>query len=156
HARHARAKLLLIGDGGERERLAAMAEAFGLNGSVRFLGVRRDIPELLGTCDVVALASTREGLPMVLLEAMAASKPVVATRVGSVPTVVVDGHTGLLVPPGNVETLAEALEALFADREKRQRLAKQAFEVVRSHYSFDRTLDQYQVVYETALMGGRH
>jgi len=154
HERNPRARLLLIGEGGERERLTATAEALGLNGSVRFLGVRGDIPELFASCDVVTLASSREGLPMVLLEAMAAGKAVVATGVGGVPEVIQDGRTGLLVRPGDAEAMAEALEGLIADREKRQSLAAKALEVVQSRYSFERTLKEYETVYEAVLSGG--
>jgi glycosyltransferase involved in cell wall biosynthesis len=154
-ARNRRARLLLIGDGGERERLVAMAQAFGLNGSVRFLGIRSDIPELLKTCDMTVLASSQEGLPIALLEAMAAGKPVVATRVGSVPQVVQDGLTGLLVPPGDAAALAEALETLVADHLTRRRLAERAFKLVGSHYRFDRTLKQYEEVFDAVLSRGR-
>jgi glycosyltransferase involved in cell wall biosynthesis len=150
-ARNRRVRLLLIGDGGERERLVSMAQAFGLNGSVRFLGIRSDIPELLRTCDMAVLASSQEGLPIALLEAMAAGKPVVATRVGSVPQVVQDGLTGLLVLPGDAAALAEALETLIADHQTRRRLAERAFELVGAHFSFDRTLKQYAEVFDAVL-----
>lgn len=151
--RNRHARLLFVGDGGERERLAATADALGLNGAARFLGVRHDVPELLATCDVVTLASTCEGLPLVLLEAMAACKPVVATQVGAVPEVVREGQTGLLVPPGDAAALAESLESLVRDEGTRRRLGTQAYQLVQSDYSFDRTLEQYEAVYKAAMTG---
>ena len=151
HTRQPFARLLLIGDGSEREKLQSMAHQLGLNGSVRFLGVRTDIPELLATCDLTTLASAREGLPMAILEAMAAGRPVVATRVGSVSELVRDEETGLLIPPGDPEALAEALQTMIADSRKRQQFAAKAFEVVRARYSFDRTLEQYDSLYTAVL-----
>ncbi len=148
-----KAKLLLIGDGGERTQLMARARSLGLNGSVRFLGVRRDIPELLAACDVVAVPSNREGLPMVLLEAMAASKPVVATKVGSIPRVVVEGRTGLLVPAAESEALADTLLRLLYDPSQRQRMGREGVAIVKAHYSFDRTLEQYKNLYAQAMGG---
>jgi glycosyltransferase involved in cell wall biosynthesis len=153
--RQPQARLLLIGDGGERSRLAAQAEALGVNGSVRFLGSRADVPRLLAACDVVTLASICEGLPLSILEAMAAGKPVVATRVGCVPQVVQDGLTGLLVPPGDAAALAESLESLVRDEGTRRRLGMQACRLMQSGYSFARTLEQYEAVYETAMTGRR-
>jgi glycosyltransferase involved in cell wall biosynthesis len=144
-------RLLLMGDGGERERLLAIAQALGLNGSIKFLGIRGDIPELLGTCNLVALASSREGLPIALLEAMAAGKPVVATRVGSVPELVKDGQTGVLVPPGDVDAMVSALHGLISDPDKSQRFGKQALAVVQARYSFKQTLEQYDAVYRAVL-----
>jgi glycosyltransferase involved in cell wall biosynthesis len=143
--------LLLIGDGGERSLLMRQAEELGLNGSVRFLGARADVPELLSSCDIVALPSRREGLPMAILEAMAAGKPVVATAVGSVPSVVQDGHTGLLVRPNDVEALATALERLINDREQCRRLGNAARELIRAQYSFSETLAHYETLYGRAL-----
>jgi len=153
--RQPQTRLLLVGEGGERSRLEAQAGALGLNGSVRFLGARADVPRLLAACDVVTLASTCEGLPLSILEAMAAGKPVVATRVGCVPQVVHDGLTGLLVPPGDAAALAESLESLVRNQGTRRRLGMQACQLMQSGYSFDRTLEQYEAVYETAMTGGR-
>ena len=154
HARLPQTRLLLIGDGSERRRLTMMVDSYGLNGAVRFLGMQGEIPELLATCDLVTLASFNEGLPMAALEAMAAGKPVVATRVGDVPAVVEDGKTGLLVPSGDVGALAGALAALIADQKKRQWFGSQAIEVVKTRYSFDRTLEQYEEVYAQVMSRG--
>jgi glycosyltransferase involved in cell wall biosynthesis len=147
------AKLLIAGDGGERERLRSTSGRLGLNGSVHFLGTRSDIPEVLATCNVVALPSIHEGLPMALLEAMAAGKAVVATRVGAIPDVVRDGRSGLLVPPGNVTSFAQALSFLIGDQNKRQEMGVEAHKVVKESYSFNRMIESYEALYQSVLSG---
>jgi glycosyltransferase involved in cell wall biosynthesis len=152
HARAPHARLLLIGEGSERDALTAKVGTLNLNGSVQFLGVRSDIPALLATSDVVTLASFREGLPMALLEAMAAGKPVVATRVGSIPDVIKDGRSGLLFPSGDTNELAQALHIMVGDAQKRREFGAEGFKSVQSGYSFDRTLELYHQVYTQALL----
>lgn len=109
------AVLLLVGDGREREPLQALATSLGLRQRVRFLGTRRDLPLLYAAMDVFALPSRWEGMPLALIEAMAAAIPVVATPVGGVPSVVEDGATGHLVPAEDVEALAAALAGALRD-----------------------------------------
>lgn len=145
------ARLLLVGDGEERSALMGMAESWNCNGAIRFLGSREDIPQLLTTCDVVALASYHEGQPMALLEAMAARRPVIATAVGGVPDLVRHGKTGLLVPPGDAPALAKALGMLLLDEGLRGRLATEAYGEVQERFSFAQTLEQYEAVYTAAL-----
>jgi glycosyltransferase involved in cell wall biosynthesis len=108
-------RALVAGDGPDRELIPAAAP-------LELLGERDDVPDLLAAADVFVLSSRSEGLPISILEAMAAGLPVVATRVGGVPELVVDGETGLLVPPGDARALAAALRTLLGDRELRLRL----------------------------------
>ena len=89
--------------------MRALADLIGVDGAVRWLGVRGDMSRLLAACDVVALASDWEGFGLALLEAMAAARPVVATAVGGVPEVVRDGESGILVEAGDTSAFAEAL-----------------------------------------------
>ena len=147
------AKLLIAGDGAEREQLTKTAGYLGLNGSVQFLGTRKDIPEVLATCDVIALPSIAEGLPMALLEAMAAEKGVVATKVGAIPEVILDGRSGILVPPGSAALLAEALSVLIGEPSKRQEMAAEAYRVVQERYSFNHMLQMYDSLYQSVLLG---
>jgi glycosyltransferase involved in cell wall biosynthesis len=98
------------------------SEAWRTGASVVFAGYREDVPALIEGCDVFCLPSHAEGLPLVLLEAMARGKPVVATAVGGTPELVVDGETGLLVPPGDVGALAAALGTLLRDPVRASRL----------------------------------
>jgi glycosyltransferase involved in cell wall biosynthesis len=115
-------ELLIVGDGPDRPRLEAEIERVGLDGRVRLAGERADVPDLLAGADVFVLSSASEGMPISVLEAMAAGLPVVASRVGGVPELVADGETGLLVPPGDSEALAQALRGLLADARLRHRL----------------------------------
>jgi glycosyltransferase involved in cell wall biosynthesis len=110
HAREPRLRGVIAGDGAELERVRSLAAASP--DVVRVLGERDDVPDLIGAADVVCLTSAFEGLPITVLEAMALSRPLVATRVGGIPDAVADGRTGKLVPPGDVDAFADALVAL--------------------------------------------
>lgn len=107
----------------ERE-LESLAAAVGVRDRVVLAGYRSDVAALLAAADVFVLPSRVEGLPLTVLEAMAAARPVVATRVGGTPEAVVDGETGLLVPPGDVEALAAALDSLLGDSDLARRLGE--------------------------------
>ena len=113
-------RALVVGDGPDRERIAAAARPLGA--AVQLLGERGDVRELLADADVFVLSSRSEGLPISILEAMAAGLPVVASRVGGVVEIVVDAETGYLVPPGDEGALAAAIERLLADSSLRRRL----------------------------------
>ena len=120
------ALFVLAGDGPERRTLEEMTQALGLKERVRFLGHRQDIPQLLASCDLFALPSLYEGLPLSVLEAMAAGKPVIATAIGGTDEAISDGVTGLLVPPANPEKLAAAISRLLSDRQLATTLATAA------------------------------
>ncbi|MGL4239267.1 glycosyltransferase family 4 protein [Tabrizicola sp.] len=107
------AKFLVIGDGPLRAELEAEAQALGLGSRLQFTGNRSDMVATLTDIDALVLSSAWEGLPMVLLEAMAAARPVVATAVGEIPQVLRHGVDGLVVPPSQPERLAEAMETLL-------------------------------------------
>jgi glycosyltransferase involved in cell wall biosynthesis len=108
-----------------------------LGGRVVFAGYRDDVPALLAGCDVFCLPSTLEGLPLVVLEAMAQGKPVVASAVGGTPELVVDGETGLLVPPGDEEALADALDTLMRDPDRARRMGEAGLARVRAEFDAD-------------------
>lgn len=105
--------LVVFGDGPMLEDARAEAERAGLDGRVRFAGLRRDVPDLLHAADVAVLSSSTEGLPRAVVEALAAGVPVVATDVGGVREVVRDGCTGMLVPVGDAEAMARAIDAVI-------------------------------------------
>jgi len=115
-----------------------------LPATVRFLGTRADVPELLALMDVLVLTSHMEANPICLLEAMACQKPVVATRVGSVPEIVADGITGYLVEPGNAQQIAEAIVQLLSDRHKAAAMGRAGRQHVLQHATIQRTVDGYQ------------
>ena len=108
-----RLSLTLVGDGPEREALERLAERLGVSSKVDFAGFRDDVPDLLSKQDLFVLSSRHEGISIAILEAMRAGLPVVATRVGGVPDTVVDGVTGVLVPPDDAPRLAEAIDRLL-------------------------------------------
>ena len=121
-------ELLVLGDGPQRASLERHAAELGVSERVRFLGTgtRDDVLTLFRAVDVALLTSAWENLPHTLLEALAAGTPVVATAVGGIPEVVVDGANGLLVPPGDVDALTWAMERLVRDDGLRGRLAAAA------------------------------
>jgi glycosyltransferase involved in cell wall biosynthesis len=115
-------RVVIAGDGERRAELEALAAADGLRGRVHFLGWRADLPRIYADLDVVVLCSRNEGSPVALIEAMAAGRPVVATRVGGVPDVVIDGESGLLVPEDDAPALAQAIARVLDEGELARRL----------------------------------
>ena len=124
-----------VGEGPLLPEVAAAILERGLTGRIDLLGNRGDVPDLLASADIFVLSSRSEGFPVSILEAMAAGLPVVATNVGGVAESVVDGETGLLVPPGDPDALAAALDRLLTDSALRLRLGTAGRE--RAHRYFD-------------------
>lgn len=140
------ARLLIVGEGVERDAIRAEIARLGLDDRVQMLGVRRDIPTILAASDVFVLASDREGLPIAVLEAMAAARPIVATRVGDLPAVVEDGATGYLVAPGDGNALATALTTVLGDSAAAECMGAAAREVAQ-RYSLRAMIDRYETLY---------
>lgn len=132
------ATLLLLGSGSLRLELEELARRNGLATSVRLLGFRAPVLPYLLACDLLVQSSLSEGMPNAVLEAMAARRPVVATRVGGLPEVVSDGETGVLVPPADAQALARAIVGLLADRERRADMGAAAWRRVRDHFPAER------------------
>jgi glycosyltransferase involved in cell wall biosynthesis len=118
---------------------------------VKFLGFRRDLPDLLAAADLVVLPSVAEAFGLVLAEALYLGTPVVATKVGGVPEIVEDGVDGLLVPPGNSEALAEAIVDLLNNASNRSWLAGAGRERIRERFSFEHMARAYEETYEELL-----
>jgi glycosyltransferase involved in cell wall biosynthesis len=127
-SRHHEAHLVIIGTGPRAAQLQAYAASLGLAPRVHFTGMREDVPELLAGFDVFAMSSLHEGLSIALVEALAAGLPIVATRVGGIPELVIDGEHGLLVPARDDRALASAIERLSTDASLRERFATSAFD----------------------------
>lgn len=144
----ARLRLVLVGDGPLRAQLAARIEAAGL-GEVAFLaGPRSDVAPVMRSFSLFALPSIAEGTPVTLLEAMASSLPVVASRVGGIPDLVQDGATGTLAPPGDPEALAAALAAYVRDGALAARHGAAGRVRVEQRYSIDAMLSSYLALYD--------
>lgn len=124
--RDSRCHLLLAGVGALEDAARECAERRGVSGRVHFLGVCGDVPDLLAAADLFALASRWEGSPLAVMEAMAARLPVVATAVGEVPELVATGVSGILVPAGSIEKLADALASLAGDGARRRAMGEAA------------------------------
>ena len=137
------AHFLLIGDGELRHALSSQVKALGLENHVHLLGTRHDVPDLLAACDLFALPSLWEGLAMALVEAMAAGLPVVATNVSGTRQVVVDGATGLLVPPADTEQLVAALVTLLEDPARAREMGAAGRERVESLFSATKQAADY-------------
>ena len=144
-------KLVLIGDGSCRQAYEQLAKNLGLKDTVLFLGGRGNVAELLSIADVFCLSSNREALSFAILEAMAEGKPVVATKVGGVPEAVVNGETGLLVPPANTKELAAAINTLLEDKELSKKFSANAKRRVEKHFKFDRMFEETKEIYKKVL-----
>jgi glycosyltransferase involved in cell wall biosynthesis len=137
-----RARLYLVGEGAERAPLEARRDALGLADRVVFLGARSDASRLLMAADAFAMSSKSEGLPMVLLEAMAAGVPCVATAVGGISQLLAE-ERGLLVPAQSAARLAAAMASIAGSPELRARLAANALQNVRENHSLEAITDRY-------------
>jgi glycosyltransferase involved in cell wall biosynthesis len=142
------ARFLVVGDGPLREELVAQARSLGLEQTVNFCGLRSDIPAVLAALDVLVFSSRWEGLPVTLLEGMAAARPIVSTAVGGVPGVVADGEFALLVPLGDPSALADATLRVLCDPALARKLGAAALERVREKYSLESMLKQTLALYE--------
>jgi len=146
-----RSRLVLVGEGPEEPAIRALTAELGLEGRVRMLGSRKDVPRLLAAADLALLTSISEGIPLTLIEAMAAGLPVVSTDVGGVAEVVVDQRTGLLAPSGGDSALADAIAALADDPEARRRMGALGRERARQFFSDQRMHAEYHKYYEVMI-----
>lgn len=142
-------RFLIIGEGERRDSLEKRATKLGLAQHVVFAGLERDMPAMLATLDIVVFSSRWEGLPVALLEAMAMSRPVVATAVGGMPGLIEDGETGILVPPGDAQSLANGIMRLLKDTTLAGRLARRCRPLISQRYGVRRMHDQILELYET-------
>nr|HPK71098.1 glycosyltransferase [Vicinamibacterales bacterium] len=148
------AHVLIFGEGELRPALTRQIRHLGLEHRVQLAGFRPDVLSLLKGLDVFVMCSLTEGLGTSILDAMAASRPVVGTTAGGIPEAVEDGVTGILVPPHNAAALAAALLRLLGDEALRRRMGEAGLERVREQFSVDRMIDGILAVYE-AVAGRR-
>ena len=144
---------LIAGRGECETALREQARSLGIDAQVRFLGFRQDVPALLAICDVFVLPSLSEGLSIAILEAMAAARPVVTTRVGGNPELVVDGETGVLVEPADARRLASAVIRILTDPAEARRLGENGLSRVRGRFNIGAMVREYEATYDAALRG---
>lgn len=149
-------RVLFAGEGEREAALRSQARAAGE--SVTFLGLRSDIPDLMHACDLVVLPSTtrsdgtvEEALPTVLIEAAAAARPVVATRLSGSPEIVVDGRTGLLVPPSDPTALADAIATLLLDPDRARACGVEGRRVARRRFAIETQIDHTTALWRRVL-----
>ncbi len=152
--RHPKASLLIAGQGSLEGEIRSMIQRLGLSERVSLLGLRQDLPELFAACDALVLSSAWEGMPVVVLEAMAARRPVVATSVGAVPEMIANGETGVVVPPGNHAVLADGMIRLMElPSEAKSAIVERAYQRVCSEFSHEAVLDQWEALFGQLLEG---
>nr|WP_322867286.1 glycosyltransferase family 4 protein [Aquicoccus sp. G2-2]MEA1114615.1 glycosyltransferase family 4 protein [Aquicoccus sp. G2-2] len=153
---HPKAHLIIVGDGELRGALSNQAEALGLTDAITFAGERDDVPALLKYSDLFVLPSVSEGLPISLLEAMAASLPIVATRVGGIPELVSESETGQLVNSGDQQALASAISDYLDDPARMKAAGAAGLARLEKHFSQQAMVAQTLALYETLLKTSSH
>ncbi len=143
-----RVRFLVIGEGPDRDKLELLIDELKIRESVQILGRRNDMPAVYASLDMMVSASRQEGLPMAILEGMANRLPLVATAVGEVPTVVLNGQTGVLVAAESVEGIATGILELLQDPERRRIFGAAARQLVEEEFSAERMTSDYLRVYE--------
>ncbi|MBW2594461.1 MAG: glycosyltransferase family 4 protein [Deltaproteobacteria bacterium] len=141
------AKLVLAGEGEEENKLRLLANRLGIENDVVFLGNRRDIPDVLSSFDVFVLPSFSEGLPIVILEAFSLCKPVVATNVGGIHEMVINGENGFLVQPKDSNALAERIITLLKDPLLAGRMGKKGRRLVEENFDINNKIREYESLY---------
>jgi len=144
---HPDARLLVVGAGSLHEALVTRARSRGVAESVLFTGFRADVPRILDAVDVLALPSLHEGMPLTVIEAAAAGRPVVATAVDGTPEVVLHGRTGYLVPPADPAELARALLAVLGDPDLASRMGREAYRWARERFDVNTHVEATASVY---------
>ena len=151
-ARFPDTQLWIAGDGPERSELERLAQRLNLQSRVRFLGLRKDIPDLMRIVDAFVLSSAWEGMPNVVLEAAASGLPVVSTQVSGVGDIVLAEKTGYLVPPGDPNALADAmLRLMHLPEPLRRQMGQRARKHVKEHFDLERIVDRWEDLYQRLL-----
>ncbi len=153
---HPRLHLVLVGSGDLRDELGALARTLGIGKSVTFAGQRQDVPDCLAAMDVFVLPSLNEGMGRALVEAMAAGRPVVATRVGGIPAIIEDRATGLLVPPQDSDALAGALAELLRDPARAKEIGMAGSAAIGKRFGATDMVRAIEAVYAQALRETGH
>lgn len=154
-------RIVLIGDGPKQAAIKSMVRGYGLNAHFIFLGYRHDANHILNAADMLVLPSvSHEDMPLIILDAMALGKPVVASAVAGIVEEVEDGRTGLLVPPADPQSLASAIASLLSSPDRRQAMGRAGKERFERHFRAELAAGRYQELYQAVLaendIGGTH
>jgi glycosyltransferase involved in cell wall biosynthesis len=141
------AHFIFVGQGRLRPQIEAYLQAHQLAHQVSLLGYRKDVPQIINAFDVVAFPSLHEGLPYAIQEAMALAKPIVASRVGGIPEEIDDGRSGLLVPPGDSQALAEGLRRLLRSPAQAAEMGRGAQEKYAKQFTLQRMVEGFIQLY---------
>ena len=147
------ASLLIVGEGTRREALGELVASLGLEHSVVFTGRRDDVPAVTKSLDVAVLPSYREAQGLTILEAMALSRPVVASNVGGIPEMIEDGRTGLLVEPYDADALARAIVRLLTDHPLADTLGRAGHDLVHDRFCVELMVRAVESIYDEAVLG---
>ena len=141
-------KFLIVGEGSLRGQLEKKVKRLGLSESIKFCGWRQDVPEIISSFDILVQPSLNEAVGMVLLEAQCLGIPVVATRVGGIPEIVVDGQTGMLVAPADSRALTECVYDLLTDTERRKKISARSKAWIEEKFSARKMVENIGLIYE--------
>jgi glycosyltransferase involved in cell wall biosynthesis len=153
HQKHSQLRLIIFGDGYLNNQLRAQASSLGLGDVVQFAGFRNDLDDLMACFDIFVHPALAEGLGVATLKAAAAGVPVVGFKAGGLPEAIVDGETGLLVPPEDVLALQDAIETLIKSDDVRQRMGNAGRDRMQNEFSIDTMADKHVALYESVLNG---
>jgi len=145
------ARFIVVGDGVERADLENYARALGVREVVRFSGFRRDVPQVLAAADVVTLTSDEEAFPLALLEAMAAARPIVATQVGSLEEMIIEGETGHLIPADDESSFADALHRVLSDPVRARAMGEAGRHFVLQHFTAEQMVRAHEKLFAQLL-----
>jgi L-malate glycosyltransferase len=145
------ARLVIVGDGSLRAELESQCRALDIERHVTFLGARSDVPQVLAAFDVFVLSSVQEGVPLSVVEAMAAGKPVIATDIGGLRLLVKPAINGLLVPPADAVAFEAAMRELAGNAALRQEMGKQGRQMAHESFGVSVMINRYQDLYESVL-----
>jgi len=140
-------QFLIVGNGPLKDHFIQQSQLLGIERHVSFLGFREDIPHILAVIDVLVLPSLREGLPLTILEAMRAGKPIIATNVGGIPEAIIDAETGILVPPRDSKRLGDAICYLLQNPLKSKQMGEKGKRRARRYFDVERMVKEYERLY---------
>ena len=152
---HPQTKLMLLGEGAEQPEMRSLCKTLGIAEKIHFLGHQSNVAEWLSAAEINVLPTFYEGLPLTILEAMAAGLPTVASNVGGIPDAIGHHVSGLLVPAGDPQRLAEAISSLLADPAERRRMGSEARNAVFQRFTLERQVQVTEKMYLEVLDGSR-